>query len=211
MSPYLENISAKKHPLFIFAHGAGAPMDSDWMGQVTYNLNQKNISVARFEFPYMQERRKNGKKRPPNPLPKLIETWEEVLHYYQKKHSKIFIGGKSMGGRIGSIIADQHPIAGLICLGFPFHSPGKPPGKKMEHLETLKTSTLIIQGERDTLGNKEEILSYKLSKKIKLHFLEDGDHSFKPRKKSGFTLDEHLQSCSDIISEFIQKTVKKGH
>ena len=96
-----------------------------------------------------------------------------------------------MGGRIASLIADEANVAGLVCLGYPFHPSGKPDKLRTEHLNTIKTPTLIIQGERDALGNKDEVAGYELSKKIKIHWLPDGDHSFKPRKASGRTLEEN--------------------
>lgn len=187
--------------IFVLTHGAGAPMDSDWMNQVTELLTKKGIQVIRFEFPYMNERRSTGKKRPPNPMKVLQQTWKDVLEITGKD---IYIGGKSMGGRVASLIADELKPKGLICLGFPFHAPGKEPKDRISHLESLKTKTLILQGERDSMGTKEEISSYNLSSKIKVIFLEDGDHSLKPRKKSGFDLNSHLEKAAEEINKFIK-------
>lgn len=195
--------SAKK--VFIFAHGAGAPMDSDWMNEVSTLLKDQSITTVRFEFPYMQERRETGKKRPPNTQKVLLETWKEVIALYADK--EIYIGGKSMGGRMASLISDEEAVKGLICLGFPFHAPGKfdinDPKGRIEHLKSLKTKSIIIQGERDSMGNLEEVKQYTFSNKIKVHWMNDGDHSLKPRKKSGYTLEDNLDEAVKIISKFM--------
>jgi len=196
--------SSKK--VFIFAHGAGAPMDSDWMNDISEMLKEHGIKTVRFEFPYMAERRETGKKRPPNPQKLLLETWREVIALY--KDHDIYIGGKSMGGRMASLVADEEKVKGLICLGFPFHAPGKfdptDPKGRVEHLKSIKTKTIILQGERDSMGNSEGVSQYTLSKKIKIHWLEDGDHSLKPRKRSGFTLEAHIEKACEIIAKFMK-------
>lgn len=200
----INNPSSKKNlATFIFAHGAGAPMDSDWMNEVTGLLTSLGIKVIRFEFPYMQERRESGKKRPPNNQKILLETWEQVLNL-TKEDKNIFFGGKSMGGRMASLIADKAKVKGLICLGFPFHAPGKDPKDRIEHLKHISTPTLICQGTRDSMGTKEEVKNYTLSKKVEIHWLEDGDHNLKPRKSSGHKLEDHLISSAKAIVTFIK-------
>jgi len=114
------------------------------------------------------------------------------------------IGGKSMGGRIASIVADKVGARGLVCLGYPFHPAGKPDALRVAHLEKLKTKTLILQGTRDTLGSKQDIAGYTLSPAIKVVFLEDGDHSFKPRKSSGRTYEQNFQEAVQAIAGFCQ-------
>ncbi|EQC50701.1 alpha/beta hydrolase family protein [Bacteriovorax sp. DB6_IX] len=192
--------------VFLFAHGAGAPMDSDWMNDVADALAREGIKTARFEFPYMAERRETGKKRPPNPQRILLETWNEVLDLFHDH--EVYIGGKSMGARMASLIADQSTVKGLICLGFPFYAPGKfdplDPKGRVAHLAKLKTKTLIFQGERDSMGDKENIPQFALSKKVKVHWLADGDHSLKPRKKSGYSLEEHIAHVAKEISKFMK-------
>lgn len=201
-SDLLSNGPKTSKRIFIMAHGAGAPMDSDWMNSLTELLVKKNIHVVRFEFPYMSERRETGKKRPPNSSKILQKTWYEVIELCGGG-DKVVIGGKSMGGRQASLIADEVGAKGLISLGFPFHAPGKEPGERITHLAKIKTPTLIVQGSRDPMGTREEIKNYKLSRNIKFCWLEDGDHSFKPRKKSGFTLEEHLEKAAEAINQFL--------
>jgi predicted alpha/beta-hydrolase family hydrolase len=191
---------------FILAHGAGAPMDSDWMNDLTDKLVERKIQVARFEFPYMRERRENGKKRPPNRAPVLIESWHEAIKEFGTAKDKIAIGGKSMGGRIASLVTQEELFGGLICLGFPFHAPGKPmKEERYQQLFKTKTPTLIVQGERDSMGTQEEVSALKLARKVKTHFLPDGDHSLKPRVKSGYSLDQHLETSADLIDQFLTK------
>ena len=157
--------------------------------------------VARFEFAYMVERRKTGKRMPPNRAPVLMEAWHTVIA--ELGSGNLVIGGKSMGGRMASLVADDAKVKGLVCLGYPFHAPSKPPGPlRLEHLETLTTPTLICQGTRDTLGTKEGVSGYSLSKAIKLHWLEDGDHGFKPRKKSGRTEEQNWIEAIAAITAF---------
>ena len=187
----------------ILAHGAGAPMDSQFMNGVAEGLAEKQIRVIRFEFSYMKERRKTGSKRPPDPQNRLLETWEAVLHHFREE-KRLFIGGKSMGGRMASMIAENTSVQGLVCLGYPFHPPGKPEKTRIEHLESMKIQTLIIQGTRDALGKQEEVLKYPLSPKIALHWLEDGDHSFKPRKSSGRTEEQNVSEAVNAAAQFIK-------
>jgi uncharacterized protein len=170
-------------PHVILAHGAGEGMDSVFMNAFAKGLADRGLRVVRFEFPYMAALRETGERRPPDRERVLRETWLRVIKTVAAE--TVFIGGKSMGGRIASLIADEAHVAGLVCLGYPFHPTGKPEQLRIEHLKTIKTPTLIIQGERDPFGNRHEVAGYKLSKHVRLHWLPDGDHSFKPRKASG--------------------------
>ena len=185
----------------ILAHGAGAPMDSPFMETIAKGLAKAGIRVARFEFPYMAERRKSGKKRPPDSLNTLLATFSAVAAAMNGK--PFAIGGKSMGGRIASMVADDVGAAALVCLGYPFHPPGKPNAARTQHLAALKTPTLILQGTRDPFGGRDEVKNLKLSKKIKVHFLEDGEHSFKPRKASGLTEEQNLAEAVGVADKFL--------
>ena len=185
---------------FVFAHGAGAGMESDFMATFASELAKYELRVVRFEFPYMAERRKTGKRRPPDREPVLRETWHQVIRSLDA--GTILLGGKSMGGRMASLIADEVQSAGLVCLGYPFHPSGKPDQLRTAHLERIQTPTLIVQGERDALGNLEEVRTYPLSDRVEIHWLPDGDHSFKPRKKSGRTQQENWDEGIQTILEF---------
>lgn len=187
----------------VLAHGAGAGMDTPFMNFFATGLAGHGFRVARFEFPYMAALRKSGKKSPPDREPVLRETWLKVVHSLSSKN--LVIGGKSMGGRIASLIADEAGVAGLVCLGYPFHPTGKQDRLRIEHLKAIATPTLICQGTRDPFGNRDEVAGYQLSPAIKLHWLDDGDHSFKPRKSSGRTEQQNWQEAVAEIAAFASR------
>jgi predicted alpha/beta-hydrolase family hydrolase len=186
----------------VLAHGAGAAMDSPFMNEFAGGLASKGIRVVRFEFPYMRKRRREGRGGAPDRQPVLERSWKEVIGSLGDP-ARLVIGGKSLGGRIASVIADDSGVAGLVCLGYPFHPPRRPERLRTAHLAGLGTPALIVQGTRDPFGVPEEIASYALSPLIRLHYLEDGDHSFKPRKKSGRTLEQNLEEAIDAVAAFV--------
>jgi predicted alpha/beta-hydrolase family hydrolase len=186
----------------ILAHGAGAPMDHPFMNRVAEGIAGEALRVVRFEFPYMAARRTNGKRGAPDREPVLMQSWREVIAKVGDA-APIVIGGKSMGGRIASMIADEAGVAGLICLGYPFHPPGDPARLRTKHLEELRTPTLVLQGTRDSFGLPEQVAKYKLPSKIKIVWMEDGDHSFKPRAKSGRTEAQNIAQAISRSREFI--------
>jgi hypothetical protein len=187
----------------LLAHGAGAPMDSPFMHHVAEGLAAAGWRVARFEFPYMAARRVDGKKRGPNPAHRLEACFREAIAEIGDP-ARLVIGGKSMGGRIASRIADDAGVAGLLALGYPFHPPGKPERLRTAHLAGLRTPALILQGERDTFGGREEVGGYDLAATIQLGWLPDGDHSFKPRKRSGYTLEGNLDAAVAAADAFLR-------
>ena len=187
----------------ILAHGAGAPMDTPFMTFFAEGLARAGYRVGRFEFPYMAARRQAGKTRPPDRAPVLIEAWKKTLVGHDP--TRLVIGGKSMGGRIASMIADEVGARGLVCLGYPFFGMGRKDKPRIAHLELLKTPTLICQGERDAMGNRATVETLKLAKKIRIAWLPDGDHDLKPRKASGRTHDQNLAAARDAVSDFLAK------
>lgn len=192
------------HATLILAHGAGAPMDSEFMQDMAQSLAARGIAVLRFEFAYMAARRLNGKKRPPNPQARLLEQWREVYaQVRQQVAGPLAIGGKSMGGRMASLLADELGADALVCLGYPFYAVGKPEKPRVAHLAELRTLTLIIQGERDALGDRQAVARYALSEAITLHWLTAGDHDLKPLKSSGFNHQQHMQAAADAIAQFL--------
>lgn len=191
-------------PRLLLAHGAGAPMDSPFMNSMAERVAAAGVQVIRFEFEYMAKRREDGKRRGPDRAPKLIARFRELLDLVGPA-AEVVIGGKSMGGRMASMIADEAGSAGVVCLGYPFHPPAKPERLRTAHLEALRTPTLIVQGTRDRFGTVEEVADYALSPSIELEWLDDGDHSFKPRKKSGRTEEQNFDAAADAIVGFIQR------
>jgi predicted alpha/beta-hydrolase family hydrolase len=210
MSQHIEFLidgSAKTPVNVVLAHGAGAGMDSPFMAFFAEGLAAAGFRVVRFEFPYMAQRRQTGKQRPPDREPVLRDTWLAVIKQFGSEN--LIIGGKSMGGRIASLVADEAGVEGVVCLGYPFHPSGKPDRLRVEHLLELKTPTLIVQGERDAFGSKGEVAAYTLSKAIQVRWLPDGDHSFKPRKASGRTEQENREVGMAAVVKFTRSLVEQ--
>lgn len=191
----------------LLAHGAGAPMDSAAMNTIAKALAKVELRVARFEFGYMASRRTTAGRKPPPRAEKLIGEYFAAVDALKAK-GPLVIGGKSMGGRVASLVADEllasGKIAGLLCVGYPFHPVGKPDQLRTAHLGGLQTPALIAQGTRDPFGTREEVASYTLSKRIEILWLEDGDHDLKPRKAlSGFSAADHLATLGSAVASWV--------
>ena len=186
----------------VLAHGAGAPMNTPFMNSVARGLAAGGgVRVVRFEFPYMRARRETKRRTgAPDREPVLRNSWKEVVEGLGGG-AGLVIGGKSMGGRIASLIADEVGARGLVCLGYPFHPPGRPEKLRTKHLETLRTPAIIVQGTRDPFGTREDVAAYALSPAIRVVWLEDGDHSWKPRASSGRS---EAQNMADGIAAVLQ-------
>lgn len=205
-------------PLFVFTHGAGASVDSDFINNITQGLAKEGIRVARFNFDYMQQRIVTGSRRPPERAPKLITQFAQRLVQFDQP---LIIGGKSMGGRIASLLSaemamqdlctDKIPlnnnIKAIACLGFPFHPVNKPESLRTAHFQHIPVPIFIAQGTRDKLGNQIEVANYALNKEIEWLWLEDGDHDLKPRVKSGFTHQAHLDKTIKEMALFIKNNI----
>ncbi|QED85472.1 esterase [Pseudomonas savastanoi] len=196
---------AHEAPTLLLAHGAGAPMDSDFMSHMATDIAAQGVSVLRFEFPYMALRRHGGSKRPPNPQAQLLECWREVYALVRPfVAGRLAVGGKSMGGRMASLIADDIEADALVCLGYPFYAVGKPEKPRVAHLAELKTPALIVQGERDALGNREAVEGYALSSAIQLHWLPTANHDLKPLKVAGISHEQCLVESAQVIARFLR-------
>lgn len=188
----------------LLAHGAGAPMDSPSLTAAAKALAASGFRVARFEFDYMAARRMVAARKPPPRAEKLNPEYVAAIDALGAK-GPLIIGGKSMGGRVASMIADElfasGKVRGLLCLGYPFHPLGKPDQLRTKHLAELKTPTLIVQGTRDAFGTLEEVSAYTLSPAIEILWLQDGDHDLRPRKSiSGFSQADHLRTMAEAVS-----------
>jgi uncharacterized protein len=185
-------------------------MDTPFMNEVAEGLASHGIRVVRFEFPYMARRREAGAKGgAPDRQPILLDSWRRAIEDHGGG-SCVIIGGKSLGGRIASMVADEKSVRGVVCFGYPFHPPGKPQQLRTAHLEHLTTPALIVQGSRDPFGTQEEVDAYSLSRAIHIEWLADGDHSFKPRRASGFTERDHRASAVSLAAEFILREFSPG-
>lgn len=195
---------AKAELTVVLAHGAGAPMNSASLNAIAKALANTGLRVARFEFGYMASRRTSSGRKPP-PRAEMLKSEYIAAIDALKPRGPLVIGGKSMGGRVASMIADElyasDQIAGLLCLGYPFHPIGMPDQLRTAHLVEMRTRTLIVQGTRDLFGPREEVATYTLSKAIEIFWLEDGDHDLKPRKAiSGFTAADHMLAMANRVA-----------
>ncbi|AZZ91581.1 alpha/beta hydrolase [Hahella sp. KA22] len=193
--------------VLLFAHGAGAPMDSDFMSFIAQEVSAGGVKVVRFEFPYMQERRDNGKKRPPDRQEKLLTCFAEALENCPSD-AKVFLAGKSMGGRMASMLAADLPegdsrVRGWLAFGYPFHPPGKPEKLRTEHLANIPLPGLVLQGERDPFGGRSENMEQYLNQQSAMVWLPDGNHDLAPRKASGLTKEQNWRTAAQAALAFI--------
>jgi predicted alpha/beta-hydrolase family hydrolase len=190
----------------LLAHGAGAAMDSAWMNDLSARLDGKGVRVARFEFAYMAGRRQ-GERKPPPKGESLKGEYRDAVAALKAK-GPLAIGGKSMGGRVASMVAEElfeaQAVAGLVCLGYPFHPPSQLQTLRTAHLPDLKLPVLICQGTRDPFGTREEVPGYSLSATTHIHWFEDGDHDLKPRKAvSGRTMAQAMDEAGAAVAQFV--------
>lgn len=142
-------------------------------------------------------------RRPPDREAVLLQAWRDVVAELGGRDGCV-IGGKSMGGRMASMVADELGVRGLACLGYPFHAPGRADKPRVAHLESLTTPALIVQGTRDAFGGTEDVGGYELSKSIRLHWTEDGNHDLEPRKgASGRTRAQNWAEAMDAVAAFV--------
>jgi predicted alpha/beta-hydrolase family hydrolase len=192
----------------VLAHGAGGGQHSPFMVEAVRALAARGIAAATFDFPYMAARRSLPDKGP------VLEAHWRLAIDEARRHAAfdglpLFIGGKSMGGRIASQVAAQHVdgIAGLVYLGYPLHPPGKPDQRRDRHLPDIVEPMLFVQGASDPFGTADEIraLLPRLNPRATLFDVEDGDHSFKVRVKvTGKKPDAVLVEIFDAVAAFVR-------
>jgi len=197
----IEDGPADARARLLLAHGAGAPMDSEFMGELARALAAGGMRVVRFEFPYMARARHGQKRGAPDRMPVLEQAFKDVLSGLGEPGAWL-IGGKSMGGRVATHIADAQRVRGVVAYGYPFHPPKKPGQTRTAHLSDLRTPCLVLQGTRDPLGSRDEVAGYTLAPSIQCVWLEDGDHSFEPRKSSGRTFAQNLALAVEATLRF---------
>lgn len=185
-------------------------MDSEFMNVMAEGLCERRLDIWRFEFPYMAERRRGGTKRPPNRQPELLACWRDALAEAADTGVPLLVGGKSLGGRMASLVANEAPVRGLVCLGYPFHPAGKPENTRLKPLQALSAPTLIVQGTRDALGSREDVAGYELPAHLEFQWLEDGDHDFKPRVRSGYRQREHWQRAVEVVAQWSRSIVEEA-
>lgn len=196
----------------LLAHGAGAAMDSSFMNRFTQHAVLAGLTICRFEFAYMAERRQSGRKRPPPAAAKLVGEFRTALEAcLARTDGPVLIGGKSLGGRVAAMLgcADDLDarVAGVVCLGYPFHAPGDAVGDSEEvrlaPVLGLKRPTLIAQGERDPFGNYEEVSALKLPANVRVLWCEDGSHDLAPRGGSPATWEGNLRAAAQVAADMV--------
>ena len=198
----------------LLAHGAGAPMDSPFMAAIASGLAASGWRVIRFEFAYMARMRDTGRRQGPDRMPVLQEAFRHQVHLERRDSPErpLFIAGKSMGGRVASLLADELAVSdgvrGCLCLGYPFHPLGKPLQLRTEHLAALRTPTLILQGERDSFGRRGEVETYSLSPQVQLRWIPSGDHNFKPTRCSGLSEADNWATAVALSDQFLRQLVR---
>ena len=201
--PLLTDGPADAAITLVLAHGAGAPMDSPFMEAIATRIAAKGHRVVRFEFAYMAERRTTGRKRPPERAPALLDQWRAVIEHLGGPQA-VAVGGKSMGGRMASMIAAESAVRGCLCFGYPFHPPGKPDKLRTGHFANLRCPTLILQGTRDPFGTREDVSALALPARLQVIWVEDGNHDLAPRKASGWNVDQALDFAADAADRFLR-------
>ena len=196
MLPVLRDGPAAAPATIVLAHGAGAGMTHPFLAAVASGLAAAGLAVVRFDFPY-----RAANKKVPDPMPVLQDALRTVVREHAS--GPFVLAGKSMGGRVATMIADELVASGVVVFGYPFHPPDRPQQLRTAHLATLRTPALILQGERDEFGTRDDVAGYTLSPSIDVRWFTDGDHSLVPRRASGFTKDQHLAAAIAACVEFV--------
>jgi len=207
----VDDVSPGKSPTatLLFAHGASAAMDSQGMSRLAVAIAANGVRVVRFEFPYMAARRLSGKRTPPPRADKLIDAYASALAEVAEEYSDapIYIGGKSMGGRVATMLAARgshtEQIKGVVVVGYPFHPPASPEKLRTEHLQSFPCPLLICQGTRDPFGTQAEVSGYALGQEATVTWFADGDHDLKPRVKSGETWRGHIEGVGAAVGALV--------
>jgi predicted alpha/beta-hydrolase family hydrolase len=197
----------------VLAHGAGAGQDSRFMTQFADGLASRGVDVLTFNFLYTEQRR-----RVPDRTEKLEACYRAAVSVARNHGpfggNAVFIGGKSMGGRIATHLAAAagsdaaaNGISGLVLLGYPLHPPGKPDQLRAAHLEKIRVPMLFVQGSRDPFGTPAELqpIVERLRADATLHVVENGDHSLAPPRKGARTVDQIYGDLQDTIVEWLRR------
>jgi len=191
--------------LLVLAHGAGAGERHPFMVKVATGLARRGVDVVTFEFPYMRE-----KRRAPDRAPVLEAAFREAIAEAQRDGAgagRLFIGGKSMGGRIAThLAAQQHErVTGVVALGYPLHPPGKPERTRDAHLSSIDVPVLIVQGERDAFGTPGELAPAlaRMRARVTLHVVPEGDHSLTVPRSGGIGQEAIYETALDAIVEWM--------
>ncbi|MCH8500487.1 MAG: alpha/beta fold hydrolase [Aliidiomarina sp.] len=191
----------------VFAHGAGAGPESDFMQSVAAKLGEKGYKVHTFAFPYWQKVLESGTKRPPDRAVKLDQAMLDQVQALREQfpQDKFVLLGKSMGSRVAFRTADAANARAAIALGFPFHPPKQPDKDRFADLVNTRAANLIIQGTADPFGRPDFVNGHGLPHNVAIQWLADGNHDLVAAKRSGLTQNQSWQQVADWVDEFIQQ------
>jgi uncharacterized protein len=194
----------------VLAHGAGTDQRHRAMTTLSAGIATHGVDVVTFNFLYTEQRR-----RAPDRGPVLEQTWTAVMEDLAGRlpaGHRLVIGGKSMGGRIASMVLAHPPttpawtrVSGLVLLGYPLHPPGKPEQPRTAHLPAIRVPVRLVHGTRDAFGTREEIepVFQALPTRVDFDFIERGDHSFNVPKSTGLTESAVLAGISERVASWI--------
>jgi hypothetical protein len=190
--------------LLVFAHGAGAGMRSGFMESIAHDLAEVRIATFRYQFPYMEERRKS-----PDPQQILTATVQSAVAaaHEAAPDLPLVTGGKSLGGRMTSMASLPPLVKGLVFFGFPLHAPGKPSTKRAEHLFNLSLPMLFMQGPRDTFTDLKLLrpICLRLGVRAIMHIIEGADHSFHMLKSSTLNDEQVLKQLALTVADWASR------
>ncbi|WP_426437844.1 alpha/beta family hydrolase [Bradyrhizobium genosp. P] len=198
---------ARARAAYVFAHGAGAGMTHASMETIAVGLAERGIATLRYQFPYMEK----GSKRPDPPVIAQATARSAVAEAVRRCGDlPLFAGGKSFGGRMTSQAQAKAPLAdvrGLVFLGFPLHSAGKPSSERANHLGEIKIPMLFLQGTRDALAELDllEPVVKGLGPRATLHLVDEADHSFHVLKRSGRNDHEVMAEILDAFAAWVTR------
>ena len=193
--------------VLLLAHGAGAGHDSPFLLEWRAALARAGVQTLSFEFAYLREMRAAGRRRPPPRVARLVEEmrlWRDVLS--QMVPGALWLGGKSMGGRVASLLAAEDGAPGLVLAGYPFHPVGKPERLRLDHWPSLACPLVVLQGTRDPFGTRDEVAGYELPAHARLEWLEDGDHDWSPRRLSGLSRQDLMAKAARATVDAMRKS-----
>jgi predicted alpha/beta-hydrolase family hydrolase len=195
-------IYMSKLPLYL-AHGAGAGhQSSDFLRAFADTLTQQHARpVVPVTFDYMKEQERTGKRRPPSKFVSLVPEFAAQIG----TEKALIVAGKSMGGRVATQLSEQENVKAIVCLGFPFHPPGKPEKHRLAFLDAVSVPCLIIQGTRDPFGKPEWVNEQTLNEKVEVQWFEGADHDFKTLKKQKLSTDEVINNISVSIEAWLAR------
>ncbi|MCC5856264.1 MAG: alpha/beta fold hydrolase [Idiomarina sp.] len=203
--PVVSFVQPGQQHCIVFAHGAGAGPDSEFMQTMGQALARHHYSVALVEFPYWTQVRESGKKRPPNPAKVLDEALVTAVRQVRETYSgRIVLAGKSMGARVACRIAEQVQADAVIAFGFPFHPPGKPEKHRLADLAATKRNVYIAQGARDPFGNQEWLATQALPEHVQIAWADAGNHDLLPPKRFGVTAQQRWHDIADAVHHWLK-------